>query len=482
MSALAVYAPLLPELILAIGAMALLMFGVFRPEAQEEAGRIMWLAVAVLLAAGFAVLKGTGTERLFEGAFIVDSFGRFMKIVVLVGAAGTLVLSFDEMADRKSLKFEYPVLVLLSATGMMMMISANDLISLYLGLELQSLALYVVAAFRRDSTRSSEAGLKYFVLGALSSGMLLYGASLLYGFAGATSFEAIAAATRAQGAGQDLLLIFGLVFLLVGVAFKISAVPFHMWTPDVYEGAPTPVTAFFASAPKVASMALFIRIVISMFAGVLPQWQQIVVFLAIASMLLGAFAAIRQTNIKRLMAYSSIANMGYALVGLAAGTVEGVQGVLLYMAIYVVMTLGAFAVILAMRRDSAPIEDISELAGLSRTNLPMAFAMAMFMFSLAGIPPLAGFFAKLYVFMAAIKAELYTLAVIGVLTSVVGAYYYLRIVKLMFFDEASAPFEPTLAKERAVQWVAMVLVIAFVVPIISAPLVEAAAAAARTLF
>jgi NADH-quinone oxidoreductase subunit N len=482
MSALAVYAPLLPELILAIGAMALLMFGVFRPEAQEEAGRIMWLAVAVLLAAGFAVLKGTGTERLFEGAFIVDSFGRFMKIVVLVGAAGTLVLSFDEMADRKSLKFEYPVLVLLSATGMMMMISANDLISLYLGLELQSLALYVVAAFRRDSTRSSEAGLKYFVLGALSSGMLLYGASLLYGFAGATSFEAIAAATRAQGAGQDLLLIFGLVFLLVGVAFKISAVPFHMWTPDVYEGAPTPVTAFFASAPKVAAMALFIRIVISMFAGVLAQWQQIVVFLAIASMLLGAFAAIRQTNIKRLMAYSSIANMGYALVGLAAGTVEGVQGVLLYMAIYVVMTLGAFAVILAMRRDGAPIEDISELAGLSRTNLPMAFAMAMFMFSLAGIPPLAGFFAKLYVFMAAIKAELYTLAVIGVLASVVGAYYYLRIVKLMFFDEASAPFEPTLAKERAVQWVAMVLVIAFVVPIISAPLVEAAAAAARTLF
>jgi NADH-quinone oxidoreductase subunit N len=482
MSALAVYAPLLPELILAVGAMALLMLGVFRPESQGEASRIMWLAVAVLLAAGLAVLQGIGTHQLFDGAFIVDSFARFMKIVVLVGAAGALVLSFDEMTERNSLKFEYPVLVLLAAAGMMMMISANDLIALYLGLELQSLALYVIAAIRRDSIRSSEAGLKYFVLGALSSGMLLYGASLLYGFAGATSFQAIAAAARAPGAGQDLLLIFGLVFLLVGVAFKISAVPFHMWTPDVYEGAPTPVTAFFASAPKVAAMALFIRVVVSMFAGVQPQWQQIVVFLAIASMLLGAFAAIRQTNIKRLMAYSSIANMGYALVGLAPGTVEGVQGVLIYMAIYVVMTLGAFACILAMRRDGTAIEDISELAGLSRSNLPMAFAMAMFMFSLAGIPPLAGFFAKLYVFMAAIKAELFGLAVIGVLASVVGAYYYLRIVKLMFFDEARQPFEPTPAKERAVQWVAMVFVIGFVLPIISAPLVEAAAAAARTLF
>jgi NADH-quinone oxidoreductase subunit N len=482
MSALAVYAPLLPEAILAIGAMVLLMLGVFRPDTQEEAGRIMWLAIAVLLAAGFAVLQGAGTELLFAGAFIVDSFARFMKIVVLAGAGVALILSFDEMADRKSLKFEFPVLVLLSTTGMMMMVSANDLISLYLGLELQSLALYVVAAFRRDSTRSSEAGLKYFVLGALSSGMLLYGASLLYGFAGATSFEAIAAAARAPDAGRDMLLIFGLVFLLVGIAFKISAVPFHMWTPDVYEGAPTPVTAFFASAPKVAAMALFIRVVISVFAGVQPQWQQIVVFLAIASMLLGAFAAIRQTSIKRLMAYSSIANMGYALVGLAAGTVEGVQGVLVYMAIYIVMTLGTFAVILAMRRDGAPIEEINELAGLSKTNLPMAFAMAMFMFSMAGIPPLAGFFAKFYVFMAAIKAELYSLAVIGVLASVVGAYYYLRIVKLMFFDDARAPFEATLPKERAVQWVAMVLIIAFVLPVISAPLVDAAAAAARTLF
>ena len=482
MSALAPFAPLLPELILAIGAMALLMLGVFRPENGEEAGRVMWLAIAVMAASGVATTMGQGTVQVFDGAFIVDGYARFLKILILIGAAGALVLSFDEMSERKALKFEYPVLILLASTGMMMMVSANDLISLYLGLELQSLALYVVAAFRRDSTRSSEAGLKYFVLGALSSGMLLYGSSMLYGFAGSTNFAAIAAATKAAGAGHDLLLVFGLVFVLAGIAFKISAAPFHMWTPDVYEGAPTPVTAFFASAPKVAAMALFIRVVISAFAGVRPQWQQIVVFLAIASMLLGAFAALRQTNIKRLMAYSSIANMGYALVAVAAGTPEGVEGVLVYLAIYVVMTLGAFACILSMRRDGAAIEDINELAGLSQTNLPMAFALAMFMFSMAGIPPLAGFFSKLYVFLPATKAELYTLAVIAVLSSVVGAYYYLRIVKLMFFDDAKQPFAPMLAKERAVQWVALVLVVGFVLPLISAPLISAASAAARTLF
>jgi NADH-quinone oxidoreductase subunit N len=482
MPALAQYAPLLPELILAVGAMTLLMLGVFRPDTSAVSAQIMWLAILVMVAAIIAVAIGVGRIELFDGAFIVDPFARFMKILVLVGAIGAMILSFDEMAERKALKFEYPVLILLAATGMMMMVSASDLIALYLGLELQSLALYVVAAFRRDSTRSSEAGLKYFVLGALSSGMLLYGASLLYGFAGSTSFAAIAAASKAEGAGHDLLLVFGLVFVLAGVAFKISAAPFHMWTPDVYEGAPTPVTAFFTSAPKVAAMALFIRVVITMFAGVQPQWQQIVVFLAVASMLLGAFAAIRQTNIKRLMAYSSIANMGYALVGLAAGTVDGVEGVLIYIAIYVVMTLGVFACILSMRREGAAIEDIGELAGLSQTNLPMAFALAMFMFSLAGIPPLAGFFAKLYVFLPAIKAELYTLAVIGVVTSVVGAYYYLRIVKLMFFDEQKQPFEPMPIKERAVQWVALVLVLGFGLPLISAPLLAAASAAARTLF
>jgi NADH-quinone oxidoreductase subunit N len=482
MSALAVYSPLLPELILAIGAMALLMLGVFRPDNGTEASRIMWLAIAVMIGAGIAVTIGSGTVRMFDGAFIVDPFARFMKVLVLIGAAGALLLSFDEMSEHKGLRFEYPILILLATTGMMMMISASDLISLYLGLELQSLALYVVAAFRRDSIRSSEAGLKYFVLGALSSGMLLYGASLLYGFAGSTNFTVIAEAAKVDGAGRNLLLVFGLVFLLVGIAFKISAVPFHMWTPDVYEGAPTPVTAFFASAPKIAAMALFIRVAVSVFAGIRPQWQQIVVFLAVASMLLGAFAAIRQTNIKRLMAYSSIANMGYALVGLVPGTPEGVKSVLIYLAIYMVMTLGSFACILAMRRDGGAIEDINELGGLSQTNLPMAFALAMFMFSLAGIPPLAGFFGKWFVFGAAIDAGFYTLAVIGVLSSVVGAYYYLRIVKIMFFDDARQPFERVLAKERLIQMVALVLVVGFVLPAISAPLYNAAAAAAQTLF
>ena len=442
-------APLFPEIVLAVGAMVLLMYGVIRPETPIEAETVGWLSVALLGLVAYLVWSGTGSQSMFANAVVIDPFGRFMKLLTLIGAAGALVLAFDDMKDTKSLKFEYPVLLLLATAGMLMMISANDLIALYLGLELQSLALYVVAAFRRDDVRSSEAGLKYFVLGALSSGMLLYGASLLYGFSGTTNFAGIAKAASAAGAGQNMLLIFGLVFLLVGLAFKISAVPFHMWTPDVYEGAPTPVTAFFAAAPKIAAMALLIRVVAIAFPGIRPQWQQIIVFLSLGSMLLGAFAAIGQTNIKRLMAYSSIANMGYALVGLAAGGAEGVQGVLVYLAIYVVMTLGVFACILSMRRDApdavwasegasknppdavwasegaimtgqpkahAPVgtgqpkahqesvEEIDELAGLAQTNRPMAFALAMFMFSFVGIPPLAGFFGKLYVFLAAVKA------------------------------------------------------------------------------
>jgi NADH-quinone oxidoreductase subunit N len=405
-----------------------------------------------------------------------------MKLIALLGAAGALLLAFDDMTSSKSLKFEYPVVMLLAVAGIMIMISAGNLLSLYLGLELQSLSLYVLAAFRRDSTRSSEAGLKYFVLGALSSGMLLYGASLLYGFAGTTSFAGIAAAAKAPGAGQSLLLIFGLVFLLVGLAFKISAVPFHMWTPDVYEGAPTPVTTFFATAPKVAAMALLVRVMVTAVPGIKPQWQQIVVFLSIASMLLGAFAAIGQRNIKRLMAYSSIANMGYALVPLATGDADGVKGVLLYMAIYIVMTLGCFACILSMRREEGPVEDIDELAGLAQTNLPMAFALAMFMFSLAGVPPLAGFFAKWFAFLPAIKSGFYILAVVGMLASVVGAYYYLRIVKIMFFDEAKPAFLPMRTREGVVMALTAVLIIAFVVPFFSAPIVAAAESAARSLF
>ena len=482
MADLSTFAPLLPEIVLVLGAMALLMLGVLRPENDVEAATVGWLSLALFVAVGVLVMKGTGTHSLFGGAVVVDPFARFMKVLALIGASGALLLAFDDLREVKSLKFEYPVLLLLATTGMLLMISANDLIALYLGLELQSLALYVVAAFRRDHVRSSEAGLKYFVLGALSSGMLLYGASMLYGFAGTTGFAGIGKAAAQPGAAQSMLLIFGLVFLLVGLAFKISAVPFHMWTPDVYEGAPTPVTAFFAAAPKVAAMALLIRVVGTAFPGIKPQWQQIIIFLSIASMVLGAFAAIGQTNIKRLMAYSSIANMGFALVGLAAGGAEGAKGVLVYLAIYVVMTLGAFACILAMRRKDGSVEDIHELAGLSETNRPMAFALAMFMFSLAGIPPLAGFFGKYFVFVAAIEAGLYPLAVIGVIASVVGAYYYLRIVKIMFFDEAKPAFESVRGKEGLVMALALALVLCFSLPFIAAPVVDAAGAAAKSLF
>jgi NADH-quinone oxidoreductase subunit N len=380
------------------------------------------------------------------------------------------------MTSEKQQKFEYSILILLSTAGMLMLISAADLIALYLGLELMSLSLYVVAAIDRDNVRSTEAGLKYFVLGALSSGMLLYGASLIYGFTGTVSFAGIAKASGQGGLG----LVFGLVFLFAGFCFKISAVPFHMWTPDVYEGAPTPVTAFFAAAPKVAGIAMFVRATIVAFPGVVSQWQQIVVFVAIASMALGAFAAIGQSNIKRLMAYSSIGHMGFALVGLAAGTQEGVQGVLVYVAIYLTMTLGAFACILAMRRDGRMVEGIADLAGLARSNPTLAFFLAMLLFSLAGIPPLAGFFAKFYVFLAAIKAGLFTLAVIGVVTSVVGAYYYLLIVKIMYFDEPTKAFEPMPNELRAVLGVTGLFnLLYFVYP---GPLVEAASAAAKSLF
>ena len=466
----------LPELILSVGAMALLMLGVFTR--RERGELILWLAVLLLVLAGLFVATSFGTTMLFGDSFIVDPFARTLKLLTLTGAAVALIMSLDYWRERGGVKFEFAVLVLLATTGMMMMISANDLIALYVGLELQSLALYVIATFRRDSPRSAEAGLKYFVLGALSSGMLLYGASLVYGFTGSTEFAIIAAAVQPSGA--NLGLVVGLVFLMAGFAFKISAVPFHMWTPDVYEGAPTPVTAFFAAAPKLAAMALTVRVLITAFPAVTLQWQQIVVFLAIASMALGSFAAIGQTNIKRLMAYSSIGHMGYALVGLAAGSAEGVAGVIIYLAIYLVMTLGTFACILAMRRDGHMIEDIDALAGLSRTQPMMAFLLAMLLFSLAGIPPLAGFFAKFYVFLAAIHAGLYALAVIGVLLSVVGAYYYLRIVKLMYFDAPAERFEPMQAPLAAVLGVSGAFILLyFVYP---APLVAFAGVAAKSLF
>ncbi len=375
-------------------------------------------------------------------------------------------------------RFEYPVLIVIATLGMMLMLSANDMIALYLGLELQSLSLYVVASINRDNIRSTEAGLKYFVLGALSSGMLLYGMSLVYGFTGQTGFGPIAAVLTSEG--SSLGLTFGLVFILAGIAFKISAVPFHMWTPDVYEGAPTPVTAFFAAAPKIAAMGMLTRLVVDAFQPVTGDWQQIIVFISIASMALGAFAAIGQRNIKRLMAYSSIGHMGFALVGLAAGTEAGVQGVIVYMTAYLAMTLGAFACILAMRRKEGMVEEINELAGLSRTNLPVAVLLAIILFSLAGIPPFVGFFAKFYVFLAAVEAGLYPLAVIGVLTSVVGAYYYLRIIKVMFFDEPAPKFLAMPGELKLVLGVSGLFVLLFFA--FAGPVVTMAGAAAKTLF
>ena len=470
-------AAVLPEIILAVLSMALLMFGVFRKDDPSDAVTIGAL-VALGLAAIFVIWGGEGTVTAFNGAFVVDTFARLMKVLVLFGSAVAIVLSVHFMKRDGSQRFEFPILILLATIGMMMMISANNLIALYMGLELQSLSLYVLAAINRDSARASEAGLKYFVLGALSSGMLLYGSSLVYGFTGSTAFPQIAQSLAAHGAGLGL--IFGLVFIIAGLAFKISAVPFHMWTPDVYEGAPTPVTAFFAAAPKVAAMALLIRVMVSPFGHSVPDWQQILVFVSIASMALGAFAAIGQTNIKRLLAYSSIGNMGYALVGLAAGTVEGVQGVVVYMMIYMIMTLGTFACVLAMRRKGLMIEEISDLAGLARNHKGLAFVLAMLMFSLAGIPPLAGFFGKYFVFLAAVKSGLYTLAVIGVVTSVVGAFYYLRIVKIIYFDEPAERFDAMDSEVRIVAYASGAFTVLFV--LFANPLIELAAQAAKSLY
>ncbi|WNV09666.1 NADH-quinone oxidoreductase subunit NuoN [Tardiphaga sp. 709] len=467
--------PVLPELMLAVGAMVLLMIGAFN--GPKITGLVTTLAVCLLVVVGAAeIMLPAGKHATFGGSFIVDDYARFLKVLAIIASAVTLILSREFLADQSRRIFEYAILVLLSTLGMMVLISAGDLIMLYLGLELMSLSLYVVAASNRDNAKSTEAGLKYFVLGALSSGMLLYGASMIYGFTGTVSFAGIAAEAKTGNIG----LVFGLVFLLAGLCFKVSAVPFHMWTPDVYEGAPTPVTAFFASAPKVAALAVFTRVTLTAFPGIVVQWQQVVVFVSLASMVLGSFAAIGQTNIKRLMAYSSIGHMGFALVGLAAGTQEGAQGVLVYIAIYVAMTLGTFAIILTMKRNGQPVETIKDFAGLSRTNPIIAFFFAMFLFSLAGVPPLAGFFGKFYVFMAAIKSGLFVLAVVGVLASVVGAFYYLSIVKLMYFDEPVGKLDPMRVELRTVLAVAGLFnVLFFVYP---APLVSAAAFAAKSLF
>jgi NADH-quinone oxidoreductase subunit N len=469
---------LLPEFVLAIGGMALMMLGVFIGERSQRL--ICLLAVALFVAdAGLVLLAGPARALAFNGAFVSDGFAEFIKLLVLGGAALVLIMGQGFIERQKMDRFEYPVLMVFSVLGMMLMASAADFITLYLSLELQSLALYVLAAFDRDNLRSTEAGLKYFVLGALSSGMMLYGISLVYGFAGATSFAKVAMIV--QTGGVPIGLIFGLVFLISGLAFKVSAVPFHMWAPDVYEGAPTPITAFFSASPKIAAMALFVRAMIASFPTAIDQWRQIIIFISILSMALGAVAAIGQTNIKRLMAYSSIANMGYILIGLAAGTAQGVEGVLIYLAIYLVTNIGVFACILAMRRGNHMVENINDLSGLAQRRPGYAFVFAMLMFSLAGIPPLAGFFAKFYVFLAAVRAGLYPLAVIGVVVSVVGAYYYLRIVKLIYFDEPAPAFERDMGVSLASIITGAGLFTLFFM-LGAGPLVASAASAAAALF
>ncbi len=466
----------LPEIVLAIIGLAILVFGVLRK--QDAVLMCTMLTIGGFLVAGLLVLTGAHGVG-YNGQFISDPFSSFNKVLILSGAALAAILSLDFNAKQGIERFEYPVLMLFATVGMMIMVSASNLMTLYLGLELQSLSLYVLAAFARDDLRSSEAGLKYFVLGGLASGLLLYGISLVYGFSGTMDFAKLAALlTNPEMASPGLIV--GVVFVLVGLAFKVSAVPFHMWTPDVYEGAPTSVTAFFATAPKVAAMALLLRVMSSPFGHLVEAWQSLIVIVAIGSMVLGAFAAIGQSNIKRLMAYSSIGHMGYALAGLAVGTPEGVRGVLVYMTIYVFMTAGTFACIIAMRRQGRAVEQISDLAGLASNDPGLAMLLAVFMFSLAGIPLMSGFFAKLYVFLAAVQGGLWTLAVVGVLSSVVGAFYYIRIIKVMYFDSPAGVFDrraPSLSFVAAATGLFTLLFFLF-----PSPVVDAANVAAHAIF
>jgi NADH-quinone oxidoreductase subunit N len=465
-----------PEIVLACLGMAILIFGVLRKQDSTTFATMFTIGAFVITGMLVATrVYGFG----FNGQFVSDAFATFNKELILLGGALSLILSLDWNRSVGIGRFEYPVLVLFATVGMMVMASASNLMTLYLGLELQSLALYVLAAFARDDLRSSEAGLKYFVLSGLASGLLLYGISLVYGFSGTMDFQALQTVLTNPATAPSGLII-GIVFVLVGLAFKISAVPFHMWTPDVYEGAPTSVTMFFSTAPKVAAMALLLRVMGTSFSALVPAWQALIVLMSIASMLLGAFAAIGQRNFKRLMAYSSIGHMGYALIGLAVGSSDGVRGVLVYMTVYVLMTAGTFACILAMKRDGRPVEQISDLSGLATNDPGLALAISVFMFSLAGIPLMAGFFAKLYIFLAAVKAGLFALAVIGVLTSVVGAFYYIRVIKVMYFDAPAQAFDrrpPALS--FVVAATGLFTAFFFLFP---APVVDAAEMASRVLF
>jgi NADH-quinone oxidoreductase subunit N len=454
--------PLLPELFLILTGMGLLIVGVIR--GNDATPVVCWAAVCALTIA-LILLLGLDWERdiVLNGMFKFDRFAGFMKLMILLGLITSTALSVKFLEQEGINRFEYPVLIMFAGIGMMLMVSANNFLSLYMGLELQSLSLYVLAAFHRNSLKSSEAGIKYFVLGALSSGMLLFGISMIYGFTGSLDFGAVQTTLHTIKEVPPGVTV-GMVFILAGIAFKISAAPFHMWTPDVYQGAPTGVTALFAIVPKIAAMGLLIRLLFEPFASIADQWEQIIYFLSAASMIVGAFAALRQENIKRLMAYSSIGNMGYALVGLVAGSEAGVSAVILYMLLYMVMTAGVFTIILSLRRDGAAYEKISDLKGMSRHNPVLAYAMAILMFSMSGIPPMAGFFGKLLVFQAAVAAEHYTLAVLGVLSSVVAAYYYLRIIKVMFFEEGGDAFESNMPfVRRTILFISIFFVIAFVI-------------------
>ena len=471
----------LPEVTIVVLTLLLLLYGAFL--GNKSTGTVSWLSIITMCLAVILVISSP-IERVtaFNHLFVVDEFSNYAKLLILIAASLTLILAMPYNKRENILQFEFPILILFAVVGMMMMVSANDLISLYLGIELQSLSLYILATIRRDSVKSAEAGLKYFVLGALSSGILLYGMSMVYGFSGSTGFDSLTIVFDNYSDKDSIIgVTVGLVFIMAGLAFKVSAVPFHMWTPDVYEGAPTPITTFFAIAPKVAAMILIIRILIQPFGEFFDQWQQIIWFISAASMILGAFAAINQSNIKRLMAYSSIGHMGFILVGLVAGNESGTQAVLLYLTVYLFMNIGTFACILAMRRQGRMVEDIDQLAGLSRTNPIMAICLTIFMFSMAGIPPLAGFFGKYFIFKAAIEANLYTLTVLGLLASVVSAYYYLRIVKLMYFDSPLDSFDLPVGKEISIVTIGMSAVVVFFIFIIW-PILNTTAIAAATLF
>lgn len=469
--------PIWPELFMAIAGMALLVISVLQ---KGNATRFAsWGSVWVVVMALVIMLGREPTgESILNGMFVYDRFALFMKGLVLVGLIVSLSLAVKALYKDHMARFEYPLLILFAGIGMMLMISATDMLSLYVGLELQSLSLYVLAAIRRDHIKSAESGMKYFILGAISSGMLLFGISLLYGFTGSTNFEVIGSTLSEE---ISIGAIFGFVFVLAALAFKISAAPFHMWTPDVYEGAPTPVTALFALVPKIAAFALIIRLLFIPFAPLSEQWFQILWLLSALSMAVGAFAALRQDNIKRLMAYSSISNVGYALIGLVAGGEAGIASVLVYLALYMVMVAGTFAIILCMRRDGRAFDKISDLAGLSRNSPWLAYSLAILMFSMSGIPPMAGFFGKLMVFQAAVQSGLYILAVFGVLTSVVAVYYYLRVIKVMFFDEPVDAFDKNICVPvRIVAALSVLIVVVFIMN--PSPLIETAQFASLSLF